>query len=82
MGFPRLSLTEKQIHLRMRGLNYSAKDISQVTGNSLASVYRTFNNADAGRHLMPISLHKVGRPRKLNNDDIDVSDCAPYKIMP
>jgi hypothetical protein len=70
MGHTCLSLTEKQTHLRMRGLGYTPKQIVDATGNSLASVYRTFNAADA--HLMPVPSHMVGRPRKLDNDDIDV----------
>jgi hypothetical protein len=73
MGSQRLTLAEKQIHLRMRRLGYSAKQIVEATGNSSASVYRSFNKADNGHALMPAPSHQVGRPRKLNNDDIEVT---------
>lgn len=72
MGSKRLHLTEKHTHLRMRDHGYTAKQIAEATGNSRASVYRSFNNVDNGYPLMPVQSHLVGRPRKLNNDDVDV----------
>jgi len=68
MGSKRLHLTEKHTHLRMRDRGYTAKQIAEATGNSRASIYRSFNIVDNGYPLMPVL---VGRPRKLNNDDID-----------
>jgi hypothetical protein len=52
MGSQRLTLAEKQIHLRMRRLGYLVKQIVEATGNSSASVYRSFNKADNGHALV------------------------------
>lgn len=72
MGHTRLTIAERQIHLRMKARGHDVRAIADATGNSATSIYETFRLHAANRPLMPPISCKVGRPRKLCNDDVEV----------
>jgi hypothetical protein len=73
MGYARLNLNDRLTHLRMRVQGFDVRAVIKATGNSASSVYQTYRRHDADQPLLPPISYKVGRPRKLCNDDVDVS---------